>query len=154
MGAVEESAPLALATGAAPRHGGILAAGLTRDGEDAGFVELKLHDDLGDLELWLSAAADGSPLDVPAGTSVTLTFASHEGKTVELRIRNDDKNEDEDGVANMRAGRTNYFIFPDKDQDATWLKGADWRGVVEVSFESEGAWYVCPAFVLVPHSVL
>ena len=36
MGAVEESAPLALATGAAPRRGGILAAGLTRDGEDVG----------------------------------------------------------------------------------------------------------------------
>ena len=63
-------------------------------------------------------------------------------------------------VAATPRPRRGYSVGTSRDdaaaatQDATWLKGADWRGVVEVSFESEGAWYVCPAFVLVPHSVL
>ena len=41
-----------------------------------------------------------------------MTFVDVKGKVVELRVRNATKNEDEDGTANVRAGKTNYFIFP------------------------------------------
>ena len=107
------------------------------------------------MELWLSANAAGDPLDVPADTVVRLTFPSHGGKTAQLRVRNEDKNEDEDGAPNMRGGATNYFVFPgDSGADAAWLQGAKWRGVCEVAFEARGATYACPPFVLVPHSAL
>ena len=153
--ASQEGEPLPLSPGAAPGHGGILAAGLADGEKAAGFVEVKLHDDLGDLELWLSANAAGDPLDVPADTVVRLTFPSHGGKTAQLRVRNEGQNEDEDGAPNMRGGATNYFVFPgDSGADAAWLQGAKWRGVCEVAFEARGATYACPPFVLVPHSAL
>ena len=149
---------IALAAGAAPRHDGILTP-LRRGagGEAVGFAELKLHDDAGDLELWLSGAAGGGaePLDVPAATVITLAFPSHGGRSIELRVRNGEQNEDEDGVPNMRGGRTCYFIFPgETGADPEWLKGESWRGVVELAFESEGVNFACDPFVLVPHSVL
>ena len=152
----DETARIALAAGAAPRHDGILTP-LRRGGEAVGVAELKLHDDAGDLELWLSGAAGGGaePLDVPASTVVTLAFPSHGGRTVELRVRNAEQNEDEDGVPNMREGKTCYFIFPgETGADPEWLKGESWRGVVQVAFASEGAAFACDPFVLVPHSVL
>ena len=64
------------------------------------------------------------------------------GKTAQLRVRNEDQNEDEDGAPNMRGGATNYFVFPgDSGADAAWLQGAKWRGVCEVAFEARGATY-------------
>ena len=91
-------------------------------------------------------------IDVAKACLAPLTFASHEGKTVELRVRNGDQNEDEDGTPNMRGGRTNYFIFPgESGQDPTWLMGEKWRGVVSVSFEADGKPQQSDPFVLVPH---
>ena len=112
---------------------------------------------MGDLELWLSSPAGGGtePLDVPADTAVLVSFLSHDGREVELKIRNADQNEDEDGTPNMRDGRTNYFIFPgETDTDAKWLMGLEWRGVVRIDFTSGGVPYTCDPFVLVPHSAL
>ena len=92
---------------------------------------------------------------MPAATVITLAFPSHGGRSIELRVRNGEQNEDEDGVPNMRGGRTCYFIFPgETGADPEWLKGESWRGVVELAFESEGANFACDPFVLVPHSVL
>jgi len=158
----EEEAVVDWARGAAPVNGGILAVF-----KDVGFLELKLHGDAGDLELWLYSGFAGfhavgtpkggkpKPFDVPKDTTLTLTFPSHEGKTVTLAVRNKEQNEDEDGTPNMRGDGTNYFIFPgESGQDPEWLVGEKWRGLVSVAFEANGKSYGCDPFVLVPHDAL
>ncbi|EGB10325.1 hypothetical protein AURANDRAFT_62784 [Aureococcus anophagefferens] len=147
-------ARFALFPGAAPARGGILAPLYVAGGDHAGFLELKLHDDLGDLELWLTDLK-GGPLDVPHSAFVALKCASL-GRAVKLGIRNLDSNEDEDGVPNMRDGETNYFIFPAvPGTDASWLKGTEWRAAVEVRISAgDGASLEAKPFILVPHSVL
>ena len=147
-------ARFALFPGAAPARGGILAPLYVAGGDHAGFLELKLHDDLGDLELWLTDLK-GGPLDVPHSAFVALKCASL-GRAVKLGIRNLDSNEDEDGAPNMRDGETNYFIFPTvPGTDASWLKGTEWRAAVEVRISAgDGASLEAKPFILVPHSVL
>ena len=131
----EEEAVIDLARGAEPRNDGILSVLKVADAPEwRAFLELKLHGDAGDLELWLyqgfavsnwsASGARPTPFDVPAETVVRLTFSSHDGKAIELRVRDKDKNEDEQGTPNMRDGRTNYFIFPgESGQDPEWLVG-------------------------------
>jgi hypothetical protein len=138
--------------GKAP-HDGVLAA--LRDG--AGFIELKLHDDLGDLELWVYSDLTGQPLDLPAGTVPSVMFLARE-QEVELRVRNSDRNEDEDDVPNMRPGqRTNYFIGPSGEgpgaPDATWLTGVEFRAVVELRIALDAETIVSTRFKLVPHGL-
>ena len=120
----------------------------------AGHLELKLHDDKGDLELWIAKDAKISqPFDLPLDAIVRVTFIDVKGKVVELRVRNADKNEDEDGTANVRAGATNYFIFPGvTGQDAAWLQGAGFQSLVTVAFTAGGKAYVSEEFPLVPHT--
>lgn len=156
-----EEATLDLSRGAQPCNGGILAVF-----KGLGFLELKLHGDAGDLELWLYTSAGKAtawqtstgkpvPYDVPKETVLTLTFPTHGGKTETLRVRNGDKNEDEDGTPNMRGSCTNYFIFPgESGADPAWLVGEKWRGLVSVAFEVGGTKYECDPFVLVPHDAL
>jgi hypothetical protein len=135
-------------------HDGVVAALKGDAGEDAGFVELKLHDDKGDLELWLSKDHEMTrPFDVPADTAITVSFKDHSGKTAALAVRNNEQNEGEDGIPNMRGGMTNYFIFPgDSGQDPTWLMGANFKSAVTVSFTANGKTYTSEDFVLVPHT--
>jgi len=149
--------------GAAPKNGGILSIFKSAEAPAARFyLELKLHDDAGDLELWLYQGpgiglkgVEMKPFDVPKETVMKLAFPSHEGKTVELRVRNGEENEDEDGKPNMRNGATNYFVFPgESGQDPEWLMGEKWRGHVAVAFEVEGKAFACDQFVLVPHGAL
>jgi hypothetical protein len=134
--------------------GGVVARLVGPDGADAGYVELKLHDDKGDLELWLAKDAKiATPLDLPLDAKITVTFVDKGNRTVELRVRNRDKNEDEDGKANVREGKTNYFIFPgDSGQDASWLKGSSFLATTKVTLQSEGKALTTPAFVLKPHT--
>ena len=86
-------------------------------------ITLRVHGDAGDLELWLYTSAGQQtswqshtgqpvPFDVPKETVIRLTFPRHAGKTLEIRVRNGDKNEDEEGTPNMWDGGTSYFIFP------------------------------------------
>jgi hypothetical protein len=111
-------------------HGGVLAP----LGADGAWLELKLHDDKGDLELWLARDRGiTQPFDLPVDTVVTARFDAPRAQDVALRVRNADRNEDEDGAANVRAGRTNYFVFPgETGVDASWLQGASFRGRVVV----------------------
>lgn len=162
----EEEAVIDLARGAEPRNDGILSVLKVADAPEwRAFLELKLHGDAGDLELWLyqgfavsnwsASGARPTPFDVPAETVVRLTFSSHDGKAIELRVRDKDKNEDEQGTPNMRDGRTNYFIFPgESGQDPEWLVGEKNRYNVAVAFEADGKSYACDPFVLVPHEAL
>lgn len=152
----EETASVDLSAGATPCNGGILTV---LEGEQGkGYLELKLHDDAGDLELWLYSSTLGgkpTPLDVPTATVVAVTFPSHGDKAIEMRIRNAAQNEDEAGTPNMRGGGTNYFIFPgESGADPAWLQGEKWRGVAKVSFEVDGKPWTCDPFVVVPHTAL
>ena len=120
----------------------------------AGFLELKLHDDKGDLELWLTKDKAGdSPFDLPLDSMVTVSFPQLGGKAVELKIRNDKQNEDEDGKGNIRNNKTNYFIFPgDTKADASFLVGKGFVAEVVISFASDGVTYSTAPFKLSPHS--
>ncbi|MEM9420347.1 MAG: cobaltochelatase subunit CobN, partial [Planctomycetota bacterium] len=141
-------------------HDGMLATLNAADGQPVGQIELKLHDDKGDLELWLFGQDGKSPYDLAADTAITVTFKSVEsdeaknGTSVTLAVRNKQLNEDEDGVANMRdGGQTNYFIFPgDTGADASWLQGKDFEAEVLVSFQKEDASYRTDTFSLIPHT--
>ena len=153
----EEEAVVNWHKGFKPLNGGLMAV------TSFGFLELKLHGDAGDLELWLyqgkmDVRNKPKPFDVPKDTVVTLTFPTHENKTITLAVRNGEENEDEEGVANMRDDKTNYFIFPgESGQDPEWLVGetvTSWRGHVKADFEAGGTKYTCDPFVLVPHDAL
>ncbi len=139
--------------GSGPHHG-VLAKLLTRAGKQVGFVELKLHDDKGDLELWIAKDEKmTNPLDFPLHSQVQIKFVDHGNKNVALRVRNTDQNEDEDGTANIRRGKTNYFIFPfAAEHNSRWLMGKDFSSIVLVSFEDAGTSYVSEEFVLKPHT--
>lgn len=133
---------------------GVIARLIGPDGKDAGFIELKLHDDKGDLELWIGQDAKiTTPFDVPLDSQIKVKLTDKGNRTVDLRVRNRDKNEDEDGKPNLRNGKTNYFIFPgDSGQDASWLKGSTFTATTEVSIQADGKTYTTPNFVLRPHS--
>lgn len=133
-------------------HDGMVAAFMGPDGKEAGHIELKLHDDKGDLELWI-ATDDGitKPFDLPLDATIAVAFPSM-SKDVTLAVRNKDQNEDEDGAATVRDGKTNYFIFPgDTGADAAWLVGKDFKARVTVSFTLDGTAYTTKPFELVPH---
>jgi hypothetical protein len=148
-GDLEDRAGLDLALGFGP-HDGILA--FLSGGDRNGLLELKLHDDKGDLELWLTTQ-DGRPFDLPLDTAVLATFLGPESRTAALAVRNSEKNEDEDGRANIREGRTNYFIFPGATgTDASWLQGAGFSATVIVKISADGAEFASLPFRLVPHT--
>ena len=159
----EEEAVVDFQRGAQPIGGGIMSVFKAI----GGFLELKLHGDAGDLELWLYSGASltqnafknaefkPTPFDVPKETVVTITFPSHAGKQVKLAVRDMDKNPDEEGKENMRGGGTNYFIFPgETDQDPEWLKDEKWRGTAVVSFDGPAGKVECEPFVLCAHEAL
>eukprot|EP01052_Picozoa_sp_SAG31_P035768 SAG31_NODE_4360_length_3312_cov_2.190787_5_plen_125_part_00 len=120
-----------------------------------GQPKIRLYKSAGEQTSWQSHAGKPVPFDLPKETVIRLTFPSHEGKALEMHVRNNDKNEDEEGTPNMREGGTNYFIFPGKTgQDPEWLKGEKWRGIAKVAFEANGKSFACDPFVLVPHEAL
>jgi hypothetical protein len=142
--------------GAHGPHDGVVAAfgPSSKDRGATGWIELKLHDDLGDLELWI-AKDEGitRPFDLPVGATVKVLFHDKDAREVTLAVRNREKNEDEDGVANLRGDRTNYFIFPgETGADAKWLRGADFQARVTVSFTHDGTAYATKVFELRPHT--
>jgi len=133
-----------------PHHG--VPAKFTT-GRNTGHLELKLHDDKGDLELWLYQDAEYSkPLDLPLAASVEIEFIDADGRKVSLRPRNAEKNEDEAGEPNVRDDRTNYFIYPSQaGEDASWLKGKTFQSIVIVRFSLDGKESVSDEFILKPH---
>ncbi|MDA1194218.1 MAG: hypothetical protein O2894_03465 [Planctomycetota bacterium] len=133
-------------------HDGMVAAFAGTDGKAVGHVELKLHDDKGDLELWI-ATDEGikTPFDLGADSEITVTFHGRD-RTVTLRVRDKDQNADEDGTATMRAGKTNYFIYPgETGADASWLQGAEFTCPVSVTFRQGDATFTTKQFQLKPH---
>ena len=135
-------------------HEGTVVAFQGPDGAVVGYVELKLHDDKGDLELWI-ATDEGiaTPFDLGLDAEIGVVMHDHGDKAVTLKVRNADQNEDEDGTPNNRGGKTNYFIFPgDTGADAAWLMGLEFASDVTVTFEKDGKTYTAGKFHLVPHT--
>lgn len=133
-----------------PHHG--LIAPFSGAGAE-GYLELKLHDDKGDLELWLAKDRGiTEPFDLPLDTEVEVEFIDVDGRTVTLRPRDRERNEDEDGTPNIRDGRTHYFIHPSLEgEDASWLQGKEFSSIVQVRFLRAGETVQSEEFVLRPH---
>ena len=129
-------------------NGGFLFPIFDNNKEQTGTVEIKLHDDAGDLEVWLkSGGYEGDPWRLPTDTTLTLNFPAL-NKSVTLAVRDQDRNEDESGASTIIEGNTNYFVFPGStDEDASWLMGADFAAKVELRFEEA----TTGSFVLRPH---
>lgn len=134
-------------------HDGMVAELKDASGAAAGWIELKLHDDKGDLEAWLAKdKAISQPLDLPLTASLKVMF---EGRTaaVTLSVRDSAQNPDEDGNSTVRSGKTNYFIFPgDTGADATWLMGKEFSAKVRVEVPGPNGTLQTTTFTLVPHS--
>ncbi len=132
-------------------HDGVLAT--FKIGDVNGHLELKLHDDEGDLELWLFEDAQfARPFDLSLTATIGIEFVDVGRRQITLRPRNQTDNQDEDGNANIRDGKTNYFIFPSRDgEDATWLRGEQFQSIVVLQFTLGGQSYLSEEFVLKPH---
>ena len=129
-------------------NSGFLFPAFDGEGKQTGTIEIKLHDDAGDLEVWLKKGGyEGEPWRLPLDTTLTLDFPA-ESKTVTLVVRDTERNEDESGESTIFEEATNYFIFPgETGTDASWLMGADFAAKVELSF----AGATTGSFVLRPH---
>ena len=135
----------------APHHG--ILTPLFNLNNKVGYIELKLHDDKGDLELWLTDLSNNTPLDIPLDSEIKVKFLDIGGREVLLKVRNKNSNEDEDGKGNIRSGKTNYFIFPgDSGESADFLVGNAFSSNVLVSFVADGKLLRTAAFVLKPHT--
>ena len=129
-------------------NGGFLHPIFDDNGKQTGTVEIKLHDDAGDLEVWLKRGGyEGDPWLLPSKTMLTLNFPAL-NKRVILAVRDHERNEDESGASTIVEGNTNYFVFPGATEtDATWLMGADFAAKGELIFENT----TTGLFVLRPH---
>ncbi|MEC8496259.1 MAG: hypothetical protein VXZ39_15125 [Planctomycetota bacterium] len=118
------------------------------DGVQVGTAEIKLHDDAGDLEVWLTRGGyGGDPWRLPVGRTLALSFPDLE-RDVTLAVRDAERNEDESGAVTVVDGTTDYFVFPgSSDADASWLMGADFAAKVELRVEEA----TTGSFVLRPH---
>jgi len=130
-------------------HGGFFHPVFANDGKQAATLEIKLHDDAGDLEVWLmKGGRDGAPHDLPLDSILKLDLPDLK-RSVDLRVRDREKNAGEDGATNLRSGGTNYFIFPgETGADAKWLMGVDFAAKAKLSIPGELSSEV---FVLKPH---
>ena len=133
-------------------HDGLVAP--FQGGSMSGHLELKLHDDKGDLELWLGHDKSlSTPFDLPLETVVEVEFTDRDGRKVALRPRNRSRNEDESGTPNIRDGQTNYFIFPSQaGEDPSWLQGKEFKSLVIVRFTRDGSEFVSLKMKLAPHT--
>ncbi|MFT5433123.1 MAG: hypothetical protein ACI9OJ_003828 [Myxococcota bacterium] len=165
-GSIDERASLALSgsvgTGKGAKHAhektphdGIRVS-MSAAGSEAptGWLELKLHDDKGDLELWLTSDKAGAkPFDLPFDAMITVSFIDLDNRKVSLKPRNRVGNEDEDGKPNVRGTKTQYFIFPgETGSDAKWLLGKTFQSLVVVNIRSADVALQSEEFVLKPHT--
>ncbi|MEM7386786.1 MAG: hypothetical protein AAF514_17755 [Verrucomicrobiota bacterium] len=118
------------------------------EGNQVGTAEIKLHDDAGDLEVWLTSGGHGGKAwRQPLGTTLELDFPIL-GKKVPLAVRDRERNEDESGASTIQDGKTAYFVFPgETGADASWLMGEDFAANAELRFDES----TTGGFILRPH---
>lgn len=119
------------------------------EGGQAGTAEIKLHDDAGDIEVWLTKGGHGgSTWDLPIDSTLKIDFPDLV-KQVTLAVRDAGENRDEAGNVTVRDGATNYFVFPgETGVDASWLMGEEFAAKAELSFEGGSTGRI----VLRPHA--
>ncbi|MEM1443535.1 MAG: hypothetical protein AAGF67_14415 [Verrucomicrobiota bacterium] len=117
-------------------HDGSLYPVFGGDGEQIGTAEIKLHDDAGDVEIWLTTGGHGGPpWDLPTDLELSLAFPDL-GKEIHLAVRDSTENRDEDGNVTIRDGATNYFVFPgETGVDASWLMGTEFAAKAVLDLE-------------------
>jgi len=133
-------------------HQGIMVPMLS-NGIPVAYAEVKLHDDKGDIEVWLTADEAGTqPFDLPLDSRIDLITSKLEPAGVVLSVRNTSQNEDENGNPTIRNNQTNYFIFPgDTGEDASRFKGKEFITPAQVRFYVQGALVITKEFELRPH---
>ena len=129
-------------------HDGFLHAVFDAEGKQTGTVEVKLHDDAGDVEVWLTRGGHGgAPWRLPLDSTLELEFPDLD-KKVTLAVRDREANRDESGASTIHEGTTSYFVFPgESGADPEWLMGKDFAAKAELRFT--GA--TTGPFVLRPH---
>lgn len=134
-------------------HDGIIVA-WKADPAVAGFAEVKLHDDNGDVEVWLGKdRAFKEPFRLPAESRLTLTLVDLAGRQITLAPRDLATNKDEGGAAHLASGQTGYFIFPgDTGADASALMGKTFSSVATLTFDVGGQKATSDEFLLQPHT--
>jgi len=149
-----EEASAAAAIGA---NDGYIFRLLDSEEQGVGTVEIKLHDDKGDLEVWvnqggLAATMQGAtPWDLPLESQLKISFPELD-KEVTLAVRDSETNADEAGKSMIRDGKTNYFIFPgDTGADASWLQGHHFEESAVLLLETEGTKATTGTIKLTPH---
>ena len=117
-------------------------------GEQVGTAEIKLHDDAGDVEIWLTQGGfGGEPWRLDVDTTLVLDLPALE-KKVNLAVRDRERNEDESGAATVVDGTTNYFLFPgETGVDASWLMGTEFAARAELLIDEN----TTGPFILRPH---
>lgn len=129
-------------------NSGFLHPVFDAEGSQVGIAELKLHDDAGDIEVWLTRGGHGGdPWRLPVDTTLALDFPALE-REVTLAVRDPERNEDESGAVTVQDGATAYFVFPgESGADASWLMGEDFAAKSELRV----AGGTTGTFVLRPH---
>ena len=129
-------------------NSGFLQPVFDSGGEQIGTAEIKLHDDAGNLEIWLTQGGyGGQPWRVNADTTLAMTFPDLE-RELTLAVRDQERNEDESGNVTILNGATNYFIFPgETGTDAAWLMGPDFAARAELRIVDS----TTGPFILRPH---
>ena len=129
-------------------NSGFLQPVFNAAGEQIGTAEIKLHDDAGNLEVWLTQGGyGGDPWRVGVDTTLAMTFPDLE-REVTLAVRDQERNEDESGNVTILDGATNYFIFPGETGiDASWMMGPEFAARAELQIDES----TTGPFVLRPH---
>ncbi|MEM1184977.1 MAG: hypothetical protein AAGI53_08225 [Planctomycetota bacterium] len=129
-------------------NAGFLQPVFDSEGVQVGTAEVKLHDDVGDIEVWLTSGGfGGDPWRLPVDTTLTMTVPDF-GATVTLAVRDRERNEDESGASTIIDGSTDYFVFPGASgADASWLTGPEFAVKAALQFDDA----TTGSFVLRPH---
>ena len=127
---------------------GFLQPVFDSEGTQVGTAEVKLHDDAGDLEVWLTVGGyGGDPWRLGVETTLVLEFPDLD-RTVTLAVRDRIRNEDESGASTIVDGTTSYFVFPaETGEDASWLMGTEFAARAELRLEES----TTGPFILRPH---
>ena len=132
---------------------GIIAK-LNSSGQRPGYVLIKPGSNKRYIELWLAHDIGFTqPFDLPLDSVIQMNFCGDDNHSIELRVRDTVNNEDENGHANIRNFKTNYFIFTeDTGTEASWSTGVDFNSPVEVRFPHDGETYSSNTITLAPHT--
>ncbi|MEM0969016.1 MAG: hypothetical protein AAGJ31_06690 [Verrucomicrobiota bacterium] len=106
-------------------HGGRLHPVFGEDGGQLGRAEIKLHEEAGKIEVWLTSGGFGGPVwDLSPNAKLTLTFPDLGRQIVMTGRDTGGATPVGGGKGTGRAKGTNYFVFPGEvETEDSWLEG-------------------------------